>query len=43
MEQLFDGSASRLVQRSLSAQPASKAEIEEIRAMLSAASARGRK
>jgi BlaI family penicillinase repressor len=43
MDQLFDGSASRLVQRSLSAQPASKAEIEEIRAMLSAASARGRK
>lgn len=43
MDQLFDGSASRLVQRSLSAQRASKEELDAIRAMLNVEAKRGRK
>lgn len=43
MNQLFDGSPSRLILRALSAEKASKEELEEIRAMLGNGVKRGRK
>jgi predicted transcriptional regulator len=43
MNQLFDGSPSRLILRALSAEKASKEEVEEIRAMLRNDARRARK
>lgn len=43
MDQLFDGSPSRLILRALSAEKASREELDEIRAMLRDGARRGRK
>lgn len=43
MDQLFDGSPSRLIQRSLSPERASKEELDAIRALLETARTRSRK
>ena len=43
MDQLFDGSPSRLIQRSLSPERASKEELDAIRALLTSARDKSRK